>query len=263
MKLWRLLVVAVFGWLLSFAAGADTGKIGVVVMHGKGGNPEKFVGDLARGLQAKGMLVANIEMPWSGRRDYDVDVPHAEMEIDNAVAQLKQQGAEKVFVAGHSQGGAFATYYATRHAIAGLIAITPGGSSASQIAIDKLGDKVALARQMVDAGKGNETGSFADFEGSRGVYVITTSAASYLSWFDPSGAMNLNQSVSQLKASVPVLWIVAQNDYPQLRKSNIPLYDTLPANPLNELYQPDTDHKGAPTTSLGKIASWIQQVAAH
>lgn len=263
MRLWRIWIAALLGLLLSLVAQADSGKIGVVVMHGKGGSPDKLVADLARGLQAKGMLVANLEMPWSGRRNYDVDVAHAEAEVDNAIAQLQQQGAARIFVAGHSQGGAFATYYAGRHPLAGLVAITPGGSSASQIAQEKLGDKVALARQMVDAGKANETAQFADFEGSRGVYAITTTAASYLSWFDPQGAMNLNQAVSQIKAATPVLWIVAQHDYPPLRKSNIPLYDKLPANPLNQLYQPDTDHKGAPTASLDKIADWIQQVAAH
>ena len=61
---------------VAFAQGAwaQAQAIGVVIMHGKGGTPTKWVEPLASGLEQKGYLVANLEMPWSGRRDYDEDV---------------------------------------------------------------------------------------------------------------------------------------------------------------------------------------------
>lgn len=52
--------------------------MGIVIMRGKGGSPSRYVSDRAQALEGKGYLVANIEMPWSGRRDYDVDVSAAE-----------------------------------------------------------------------------------------------------------------------------------------------------------------------------------------
>jgi len=66
-------------------------------------------------------------MPWSGSRDYDVDVSHAEAEVESALSELRNKGAKVVFVAGHSQGGVFAMYLARRHKVDGVIAISPGG----------------------------------------------------------------------------------------------------------------------------------------
>src|SRR5262252_10160228 len=85
-------------------------KIGVVVMHGKGSSPDEYVGGLVRALQDKGVLVANLEMPWSGRRNYDVDVAAAEKEVQEALDAMRAKGATRLFVAGHSQGGVFALH---------------------------------------------------------------------------------------------------------------------------------------------------------
>jgi dienelactone hydrolase len=91
---------------------AQDPPIGIVVMHGKGGLPTGYVAHLANTLAAKGYLVASPEMPWSGRRHYDVPVRRAEEEVDAAVNALRSRGAVKVFVAGHSQGGLFALHVA-------------------------------------------------------------------------------------------------------------------------------------------------------
>ena len=86
-------------------------------MHGKGGRPTGYVANLAQTLEGKGYLVANLEMPWSGRRNYDVTVERGEQEVEAAVAGLRAKGAKKVFVSGHSQGGAFALHMAGRQGI--------------------------------------------------------------------------------------------------------------------------------------------------
>lgn len=92
-------------------AEANPMRIGVVLMHGKGGAPTRLVADLAASLESRGWLVANLEMPWSGRRDYDVEVGAAEREVETALQGLRDKGAQKLFVAGHSQGGVFALYF--------------------------------------------------------------------------------------------------------------------------------------------------------
>src|SRR5512139_1189106 len=68
-------------------------EIGVVVMHGKGGNPGKFVDGLARALEQEGFRVANLEMPWSGARQYDVDMNRAANEITAALDAMRAKGA--------------------------------------------------------------------------------------------------------------------------------------------------------------------------
>ena len=165
-------------------------RIGIVVMHGKGGSPAKYVAELASGLEMQGYLVANLEMPWSGARSYDAPVATAESEVDAALAALRSKGATHLFVAGHSQGGLFALYFGGRHPLDGIIAIAPGGNVASPAYRERLGDSLSHARQLIAAGNADEKTRLQDFERSRGMYTIWCTPANYLSWFDPDGAMN-------------------------------------------------------------------------
>ncbi len=254
------LVVMAASAALPRAAMAES-QIGIVIMHGKGGSPDKFVSGLASALADKGYLVANLEMPWSGRRDYDVGVGRAEAEVESALAGLRSKGAQKVFVAGHSQGGAFAVYFAGKHTIDGVIAIAPGGDTGSPVAREKLGESLARARQAVADGKGEEKLRLLDYEGGRGTYPIVVAAAVYLDWFDPQGAMNLARTALALKPQTPILWLVAKNDYPGLRRANIPLYGRIPANPLNAFYEPNSSHLEAPSASLDEILRWTREIA--
>lgn len=67
--------------------------MGIVVMHGKGGSPDRWVNGLADGIASRGYIVANLDMPWSGQRDYDVDINAADAEIDKAIANMRSKGA--------------------------------------------------------------------------------------------------------------------------------------------------------------------------
>lgn len=258
-----LLVLALAATLAGMASAthAQAPLLGVVVMHGKGGSPTRHVADLAGALAGKDYLVANLEMPWSGGRDYDVDVSRAEEEVESALAALRAKGARKVFVAGHSQGGLFALHFAGKHAVDGIIAIVPGGNTAAKVVRDNLGDSLAQARRLVDAGKGAERTRLKDYEGAKGVYPIVTTPAAYVSWFDPEGAMNMDRAAHAANPGIPILWIVAKHDYPNLRRNNIPQFKTLPRNPLTKLYEPDSNHLGAPTASIDEIVRWTREVA--
>ncbi|WP_156409902.1 alpha/beta fold hydrolase [Duganella sp. Root198D2] len=250
-------------FLFAGAAVAQTTPqaVGVVVMHGKGGSPTKFVAELASGLEAKGHLVANIEMPWSGNRNYDVDPAAAEAEVDAALDRLRVKGANRLFVAGHSQGGTFALYYGSKHAVDGIISIAPGASTASQVVREKLGGTLEEARKLVAAGKGGETARLQDFEGAKGTYVVVCKPDNYVSWFDPDGAMNLTKSIRAMRPGTPVLLVVPKNDYPGLLKARQANFDALPRNPLTKLYEPDATHTGAPAASHEEISRWMMEVA--
>jgi pimeloyl-ACP methyl ester carboxylesterase len=232
-------------------------------MHGKGGSPSGYVARLAAGLEARGYLVANLEMPWSSRRNYDAPVPAAEDEVESALRGLRGKGASRLFVAGHSQGGLFALYFGGRHRVDGIIAIAPGGHAASPSFREKLGGSVAHARELVSAGRGNEPAQFLDFEGSRGTYGISCTPANYLSWFDPDGAMNELKAVRSMDPKTPVLFVAPLGDYPPLRNSKQMMFAALPANPLTKLYEPDASHLEAPTASIDEIARWTTDVAAN
>jgi len=130
-----------------------------------------------------------------------------------------------------SKGGVFALYYASNYPVDGLIAIAPGGNVGGKKFKMKLGKSVKKAKKMIEAGKGDKKVAFQDYEGARDVTDIQAPAAAYFTWFDPKGAMNSKKSVKRMSADVPVLWIVAQDDYEGLRKVNIPMFDLFPSNP--------------------------------
>ncbi len=128
-----VLAIVVTGVSYSSTAQTPAPRIGIVIMHGKGGSPTRHVSDLATSLEGKGYLVANLEMPWSGKRNYDVNVSTAVKEVESALDALRSKGAQRLFVAGHSQGGLFAIYLGGKLSVDGIIAIAPGGNVASAI----------------------------------------------------------------------------------------------------------------------------------
>lgn len=243
------------------AAQDDKPKIGIVIMHGKGGSPARHVSDLADYLERRGYLVANLEMPWSGRRNYDAPITAAEDEVVAALQSMRGRGAQKLFVAGHSQGGLFALYFAGKHEVDGIIAIAPGGDVGSRVFREKLGESVEQARKLVAAGKGGEHARLSDYEGARGVYTIVVTPATYLTWFEPDDAMNQMRIMRALKPQIPVLLIVPRNDYPGLLMNKQRLVGALPANALNKLHEPDASHLGAPAAARDEIVRWTSEVA--
>jgi pimeloyl-ACP methyl ester carboxylesterase len=242
------------------AAAQNAPTIGIIVMHGKGGRPDRHVSLLAEGLERKGWLVANLEMPWSGRREYDVDVAAAEQQVTAALNELRSKGAKKLFVAGHSQGGVFALHYASRNPLDGVIPIAPGGSVDAAVYAQNVGGAVALAQRMVAEGKGAERGTFKDYEGSKGTNDVHTTAAVYLTWFDPNGAMNQGKSSRAIPATLPVLYIAPRNDSPGLIRIKSSMFAALPSNPMTRMADIDSDHLNAPRNSVDEIARWVGEV---
>lgn len=257
-----LAIVAACG---SFSSTAQTPSpgIGIVIMHGKGGSPTKHVSDLASSLEGKGYLVANLEMPWSGRRDYDVNVSAAVKEVESALDTLRSKGARKLFVAGHSQGGLFALYFGGKQSVDGIIAIAPGGNVSSPTYREKLGESVDLARKLIAEGKVDKKTRFSDYEGTKGTYTIVTTPSAYFNWFDPDGAMNQTTAVKSMNPQVPILFIVPTGDYPGLLRVKDRFFSLLPKNPLSKLYEPDSSHLNAPSASRNEIMRWITEVGSR
>jgi pimeloyl-ACP methyl ester carboxylesterase len=257
------LVAAAWLALFPLFCAAESPGIGVVVMHGKGGSPSRHVDGFAAALAQKGFLVANLEMPWSGRRQYDVTVDAADKEIDAAFEAMRAKGAGKFFVAGHSQGGVYALHYGATHPVDGVIAIAPGGNVGSPVFRAEVGASVEQARKLVDEGKGSEKARFLDYEGSRGTLAVAAPAASYLTWFDAEGAMNQVKSSKAMSPQVPVLYVAPTNDYPPLSRAKQAMFAALPANPLSRMVEPVSSHLDAPAAAREHVIRWITEVASR
>ena len=245
-------------------AAAQGELMGIVVMHGKGGQPgAPHMVQFVEQLERRGFLVANLEMPWSRNRNYDVPVARGEEEVTAAVADLRSKGAKKVFVAGHSQGGGFVLHYAGKHGADGIIALAPGGNVGSVTFEKYVGNARTRARKLVAEGKGNDVVELRDYEGKRGDYVVFSPPAAWLTWFEPEGAMNIPRAAKAVDPKTPVLFVIPTDDYPTLLKSSPGVYRSLPKNPLTKLYEPRADHLGAPSASVDEIVRWTKEVAGN
>jgi pimeloyl-ACP methyl ester carboxylesterase len=253
----RLVAALLFSLACGYATAAD---IGAIVIHGKWGLPDALEG-LASALEKQGYAVAVPEMPWSRRRNYDRSVEEADREIDAQVDKLRVAGAKRIVLVGHSLGAAYALHYGGRTQVDAIVAIAPGHRPENPRIAQTLADDVKRARDHVAAGRPAETISFTDFNSGGRRSRMTASAASFTSYFDPAGPMNMGRNVESLKPT-PVLWMVPTREESPLREGNIALYKRLPQNAGNQLAEPGSDHMQAPQASIPTLVEWLKKVVS-
>lgn len=206
-KGWITLVVFTGLLLLApgVAAAKDLKEWGIVVMHGKGGNPSNMT-SVVSALSAAGAKTVNPSMSWaSGYRTYN----EALDEVASHVAALRSQGATRIAIVGHSIGANIALGYgAQRGGVAAIVAMAPGHQP--DRFIGKTKDSLARAKQAVAAGKGSEVGNYLDSNQGRD-FEIRTTAAAYVSFFDPGGPALISRNAANLKGA-KLLWVVGTGD---------------------------------------------------
>jgi hypothetical protein len=116
-------------------------------------------------------------------------------------------------------------------------------------------------RNLSNQVKATKRQRFVDLEDDRGMTEIQAPAASHRTWFDPDGAMNSKNSAKRISANVPILWIVAKNDYEGLRQADIPMFNMFPPAAKARLYEPATDHHNVPRDSADEIIEWISEIS--
>jgi pimeloyl-ACP methyl ester carboxylesterase len=254
-----LLLVSLF---IVANGGTDAGaaeKVGVVLMHGKTGTamPRSPVGQLRTTLESAGFMVETPQMPWSSGRMLASDYEASMNEIDEAVKTLRAAGATRIVVGGTSMGANAALGYgARRDGIAGILALAPGHTPDSiefQSAVDS---DYKRAKDMVAAGKGAESADFKDVNQGRRS-TITTTAAIYLSWFDPEGSAAMPKNTARLKPGVALLWLVGDKD-PMARRGEAYAYAQAPKNPKSAYVVIDSNHRDTPIDGANKIVELLK-----
>lgn len=251
-----LIVVVALVLVLSLDAKAEESDVGIVLMHGKwAGPPAPPIQSLATALRAKGFNVITPVMPWGQKRMYNVDYPTALSEIESAVGVLRQKGAKRIIVAGQSFGAnASIAYAASGREVDGVMAIAPGHAPDLQ----KFGDSVAKARQMIAEGKAEEIASFVDNNQGKD-RTIRTTAKIYLSFFDPNGLGVMPKSAAAIPKPVPFLWVVGTDDL-MYRKGKDYVFNKVPKHPRNTYLVVNADHSTTPVVAASQIIEWIMSL---
>ena len=250
----------VFFTLISFSSFGQVSDVGVILLHGKWGNPDTHINKLAEALRNQGYAVSTPLMPWSRKRGYDVPYSTAINEIEVQVNALKANGAKHIIVSGQSLGANAAMAYAAygHTPIDGIIAIAPGHTP------DQPGFKKAVAfslqraKVMVTNGKGNDSDIFDDLNGGRND-KFKMKAADYVSYFDPDGMASMPKSAENTALKkVPLLWILGgPKDY-LWSAGKAYAFDRWPQHSLNTYMSIDSGHLDAPSASIEAVIAWIQ-----
>ena len=207
--------------------------------------------------KARGMKI--IQIP-NGR---EIDPLCLEIPADTVISRkvdlwlyLMQQDIKRIIVAGHSLGANAAIAYAgSGHDIDGIIAIAPGHVPDVPRFRTGVAGSLKKARQMIAEGKSDSSASFLD--PTRGTTrTITTTAAIYLSYFDPEGLAAMPKSAAAIPRPIPFLWIIGNQD-PLLSLGDNYVFNKAPKHPRSSYLVVPGGHGDTPNVGAAPIIDWL------
>jgi len=231
-------------------------RIGIVLLHGIGATGASME-PLAARWRAQGWQVVTPDLPYGGPAAFSRPVAEGERVVREALQRLRREGAQKLVLAGFSIGGFFAAHVASRERVDALVAIAPNGGADMK----RLEDEVARARQLIAQGRGDQPTPMKDAAvvGTERYDLPGAVPSAWLTWFDPAGTMNWQRVWRALPSGVPVFLVVPTRDLENLRRVKQALWEGLPPHPGHRLYEPRSDHLGAPLASADEAVRWLRQ----
>ncbi|MBC7951966.1 MAG: alpha/beta hydrolase [Rhodospirillaceae bacterium] len=251
----RRMILAAFLVLCAGAALADE-KLGIILMHGKEGRPDRMIDRLALALGSAGFLVDSPEMCWSKHRIYDKPYGACLDELDQAAARLKADGATAIVVAGQSLGGNAALGYGATRPVKGVVAIAAAHSPERLSNRRDVRESLDKAATMIAEGKGDSSANFNDTNVGHDLNVTAT-ANTYVSFFAATSPAVMPANAAKLTA--PLLWVAGDNDKTQFGPGYA--FAKAPPHPLNRYVTVSADHGGTPDAGRDAIVDWLKELA--
>lgn len=253
----RTLLAGGMAWAVGatlLARAQDDKACALVLIHGKWGDT-RYLGFFGRRMEPACKLRL-IEMPWSGRRNYDAPYPRALEEIAAEVKTLRAEGYQRVVVGGHSFGANAALAYMAHVGDAdAVLALAPGHVPAVMYQRGIGRDAVDKARELVRAGQGDEKLSMEDLnQGKR--QSIRMRADVLLSYFDPEGLGDMPTTAAAFRKPVPLLWVVGTGD-PIHRAGEEFAFRRAPAHPASRYLEYQGGH-GDFEVAADPVLAWLK-----
>ena len=261
----RTLVICLIAFLphSALAQRAPLAGFGVVLMHGKGGQPGSNIVSLAEALESQGAKVVRPRMAWSGQRgqptSYEIEFSAALRAIDPAIAELRKNGATKIFVGGQSIGANAAIAYGARYGktIQGVIAIAPGHTPERWVQNREISRAILEARALIAQGQGDRMRPFPDINQGRSFDVPGTPRA-WLSFFDPQGPASMPQSAQALPR-IPFLWVIGRSDMLAQAGADY-AFARAPTHPGSRYVEIEAGHMDGPDKATSVVTEWLKTI---
>lgn len=258
------LVLACMGALLhtSVHAQVETKNAGIVLLHGKWGAPHGNIKILADALKANGYEVTTPFMPWSTKRGYDAPYPVAINELDDIVLKLRAKGLQRVYLMGTSFGANGSVAHAAygKQAIDGVIAIAPGHTIELPNTSQLYKKSLAIAANMVKAGKGEELETFTDFNSGKR-RDIAMKASVFVSYFDPNGWASMPLSAKKVSQKIPLLVLLGGPHDLTAELGKAHFFSSWPQHPQSAYaILEGAEHFTAPEFAIAPVLKWLSEV---
>ncbi|MBL8446637.1 MAG: alpha/beta fold hydrolase [Zoogloeaceae bacterium] len=231
-------------------------RCGIVILHGKWGKPPFAHAPLGAALAEAGHQVASPTLPWALRRLYDRDFTTALDEIEGEMAHLRQQGCDRVVLAGHSLGACAALAYAAQRGnLDGLALLAPAHFPARLAVEGFTTASLATAREALVGATPERRIPVVDVnQGQR--HRLRVAPAYYLSYFDPAGPTDWAANARRLPATLPVLWAVGRDD-PAFGRQMDYAFHLTPAHGRRVHVELEADHGGTPEAAAPWLIRWL------
>jgi len=256
---------ALFSVALSFSELAQAQqRIGVLMLHGKnpGSNQDPNFSPAKAAFEKQGWVVTFPDMPWSRGRYLDGNWDKAMNEMAEHVKSLRQQGATKIVIVGHSLGVPAALSHAARGGDAdALVLLAPGHVPLGYYTypwLKVVRDSIDDARAQVAAGKGDSRERFSDINQGRQQVVIAT-AKDFLSYFDPASDAEMSNTAPKVPSKIPVMTVVGEDDR-MFKGIRTYFLDKLPVNSQNKFLEVKGGHLDTPRIATDAVIDWVKHI---
>ena len=176
------------------------------------------------------------------------------------MAELRARGAKKIAIAGHSQGGSAALYYATQRQVDGIVLIAPGGYSQGSGFQKNYAASVAQAHRQVEQGRPNAPISFTDLNTGDRTRGLSAPAQSVVDYFDPEGPMNSFKNAARLEPGTAVLLVSPTRESEALKRMSNLTHEKLSSDSKPSRLEVNADHLQAPDAAKEPISEWLKRL---
>lgn len=163
-------------------------------------------------------------------------------QIEQSIKNLTEQGADRIFLVGHSLGGNACLYYATlRTNFTGIVLLAPAHNLHINSYSQLHKSSVEESKRMIDNGQGDQIGHFIDMWTEGDLHVIETQAKTYYSVMNDAGSANMQLNAHKILNPIDVLCISGTEDMTQ-KEFGRTVYNLIPKTDRSKMVIVKGDH---------------------